>query len=572
MRWHERVKYSFPIRGWMLESYNMRTEEDWDFNEHTFDLVRGHEHTQIKLCTSKPDHGVYNIGTSKKVLIEHGVPGANYPKYPHKLAGVAIITRHEIWADILRAGLDKGLVGEPDESRAQIEVERQVALSPWFRRVDPWNLLDVMMTRSLIHIDVSGESRNVQDRILDDWQAKIDPLSTPQGDRILQTYQMARGSTSENGRITPGKSLFGAGMESCLVFPENNRPLRLLIARTALQFRELLVCSEQPMVRHHSYEDWMLSGRHLLTAVMSHPWNYEDCIVVSREAAAKLECFRFKTFSLYDTQPLSCNLQPGMHINEGRVLAKTTNPDGPTIEIACPDKIMDTVFDVSLLHTRVVGQPGYKAHVTLVGKYDAVDGTKICTRHGNKGVIRIADNMPKTADGRQIEVIISPESIMGKRRCFGTLVEMAANRKAMDTKTTINTKHLDGSNIAKSLYTEGYGNYTKLDNGRDVYVGPLYWVRTNKHAQDAASAKDDVVVSNFRGLVPDTGKIGGQRFGFDIAQVLQAKGLGNVAEEIYNQNVNPNAIAMMQDLCSCLLGVQHGRKDSQVQQTPGGLD
>ena len=572
MRWSDRIDSMFPIRGWALSTYKLHTEEGWDYNQHTFLLTKDGNETLMTLHTPKPKYGVYTIGPAKKVLIEHGVPGADYGLYINQFKGVKIINRHETWAEILRAGLSKGLVAAPDENRSQIEIEKAISTSPWFRRVDPWNLLDVLMTRSLIHIDVSGESRNPQDRLLKDWIGKIDLLSTPQGDRILQTYQLCRDVDTSTGRLTTGKSLFGEGMEACLLFPESSRALRLLVARSAMQYREVLVASEPPMVHHHRYEDWMLSGTHLLTAVMTHPWGYEDCIIVSKAAAAKLQCYRFRTFSLSDTKPISCNLQPGMAVTEGQILARTTNQEGPTHEIKVPDAVMTKVFDVDLLETRVVGQPGYKAHITLIGTYDAPDGTKICTRHGNKGVIRICDKMPKLADGREVEVIISQQSITGKRRCFGTLREMAANKKAFADNTRIPVKHISNILSSENLSKTEYGDYSKMEDGSDVYVGPLYWIRTNKHAQDMASVKDGVPVANFRGLVPDRGKLGGQRLGHDIATVMQAKGLSEAAEALYKANINPKAKAMMQDLCSCLLGIKNEREDSPVQRNEGAMD
>jgi len=572
MRWEEWITSMFPIRGWTLGNYDLHTEENWDYNQHTFSMNKGKCNTKMVLHTPKPKYGVYTIGPCKKVLIEHGVPGANFPRHPNQLNSIKVFTRHEIWSNLLRGALSKGLITEPDEQRAQVDLEKSISLSSWFRLVDPWNLLDVMMTRSMIHIDISGESRNVEDRIITDCKAALDPLTTPQGNNILQTYQLCREADTSTGRLKPGKSLFSEGMESCLLFPNDNRALRVLVARTPLQFRELLTNGEKPVVRHHRYQDWMLSGKHLLTAVMSHPWAYEDCIVVSKEAAAKLECLRFKTFSLSDTQAISCNLQPGMKVKAGQILARTMNTEGPTREIIAPEGPLSEVFDVEILKTRVVGLPGYKVHITLMGKYEAVDGTKICTRHGNKGVIRIDPFLPKIKDGRQIEVVISPESILGKRRCFGTLREMAANEKAVAEHKEIIVKHFDRELSIESLLKEGYGQYTELENGRKVFVDPLYWIRTNKHAQDMASVKDGVPVENFKGLVPDKGKIGGQRMGHDVATVLKAKGLANVAEALYGQNVNPAALNMMHELSSCLLGVKYERQDTEIQQDERGVD
>lgn len=572
MHWNIRIAAMFPIREWKLSKYDLYTQDNWDYNQHTFAIHKDNKREVIVLHTPKPNCGVYDLGTSRKVLIEHGVPGANFPRQPRQLSSIKIFTRHEIWADLIRAALNKGLVTDPDEQRIQVELNKQIATSPWFRHVDQWNKLNILMTRSQIHIDISGESRDTEDRMITDWKAALDPLTTPQGSKIMQLYQRARGADTVEDRLKPGKSLFSEGMEACLLFPNNNRTHRTLIARTALQFREILVEEEQPKVHHHKYESWMLSGKHLLTAVMSHPWAFEDCIVASKEAAAKLECYRFQTFSLTDTVEIECLIQPGSTVEEGQVLARTLNTEGTVREIVAPDNVMTTVYDVAKVSTRVVGVVGNKVHITLMGKYPAIEGTKICSRHGNKGVIRIDPNMPKTKDGRTIDIIISPESILGKRRCFGTLREMAANWKAFAENKTFAVKHFDEELSVKSLTDAGYGEYTELEGGRMVYVAPLYWLRTNKHAQDMATAKDDVRVANFKGLVPDSGKAGGQRLGHDIATVLKAKGLGTVSEVLYLENANADALEMTDELFHCLLGVKYERQGSQIQQDAGGVE
>jgi hypothetical protein len=550
-RWHKALAAAFPVRGYYLEHYRRDADDDADFDEHHFGLWKMGDSIEVVLCTPRETRGIYEVDGTHKVLVRRAVPGANWPKLPRHSSSVRCYDREEILAQALRTALSKGLVADVDPKRMQAEIDKFFAASPMLRQVDPWNELDIQMTRDTVHIEVGTRSINPRDRLLGDWHGKIDLLTTPQGGRVLQTCQMARDAgINSDGRLTTGKSLFSPAMEACLLFPESTRANRLLAARSALQHREVLVDSEQPWVAHHKYRDLMLSGRHLLTAIMSHPEGYEDCVVLSPEAAAKLECYVFKIYRVADVLDVSPVVQMGQRVREGDALIRRVTREGEDL-VTLSDPVFTEVFSTESCRSRVAGKPGTKAKVTVFGTLKTVDGSKIITRHGNKGIVVIRD-LPRTKDGRQIDAIIHPRSVFN-RRCMGVLREMALNRKCQDSGTGLRVKHIDTEHGLEDLETEGWLDYTPLENGGEALIAPLYWLRVDKHAQDALSWMAGEKPEDFRGLVPDTGKRGGQRFGHDMATVLKAKGMADVARALLEQNREPGAVSLVSRLTSALL-------------------
>lgn len=550
-RWHTALAKVFPVRGFYLKYYKRVADDDADFDEHTFGLWKAGDTTEVVLCTPREIRGVYEVDGTYKVLVRCAVPGANWPKTPRMSGGVRAYTREEILASALRASLSKGLVADLDPQRMQAELDKFFASSPMLRQVDPWNDLDIKMTRDTIHIGIGSRSINPRDRLLADWHGRTDLLTTPQGSLVLQTCQMSRGSgIDDDGRLTPGQSLFSPGMEACLLFPGSTRANRLLATRSALQHREVLVNPEQPRVAHHKYEELMLSGVHLLTAIMPHPDGYEDCVVLSPEAAAKLECYKFKIYRVADVLDVSPVVQMGQRVREGDALIRRITREGE--ELVClTNPAFNEVFQTESCKSRVAGKIGSKAKVTVFGTCRTIDGSKIISRHGNKSVIVVRD-LPKTKDGQQIEVAIHPESILS-RRCMGALREMALNRKCLAEGITLRVKHFSTEHSLESLETEGWCDYTPLENGGEVLVAPLYWLRVDKHAQDALSWMASERPVDFRGLVPDTGRRGGQRFGYDMATVLKAKGMTEAARSLCDQNREPGAVSLVSRLTSALL-------------------
>jgi hypothetical protein len=191
-------------------------------------------------------------------------------------------------------------------------------------------------------------------------------------------------------------------MDRNLVFPENDRPVRLLLTRSALGGHEELATCEDPWVRHKDYRPGDLRGKHMLTGIMADRTNYSDCISVSFSAAQKLACYRRKSQTIVDTHPVDLQVRVGSSVSPGDVVAvidegvcdgKQKLREVKTHKLVTKAKVVDIVRT----ETHVLGEPAERIRIRYECMYTLSDGDKMTTRHGNKGVVRIvADKeMPK---------------------------------------------------------------------------------------------------------------------------------------------------------------------------------
>jgi hypothetical protein len=514
-------------------------------------LWRSREREHITLYTPREVRGVYDVEGTHKVLVTSAVRGADYARYPRQFRGIRVYTREQTLAGAMRTALAKGLVADTDQQRMQSELDRFFTGSPLMRQVDACNDLDIQMTRDTIVLDVAARTLKPEDYLPRDWRGKIDLLTTPQGDRILRVFQTARGADIDTeGRLTVGKSAFSAGMEPCLLFPESTRANRLLSARTAMQHREVLIEAEQPVVAHHRYRRGTLYGVNLLTAVMAHPEGYADCVVISPAAARRLACYRFGILRVQDTLDLTPCVSMGDRLSVGDPLVTVHTDPEETVRVR--DSRYTEVFSVEHRVSRVGRTQGQAVKVTAFGGCEFTSGSKIVTRGGVKAIAIIRD-LPCTYDGRPIDCVIHPKSILD-RRCQGTLREMALARKCLaEGREHLAVKHFDDKYTVPELAAGGWTDYTQLETGESVFVGPLFWVRTDKHAQDGLSYTAGERPTDFRGLVMDSGKLGGQRLGLDTEMALRAKGMQDAAEALTAANREPTAVDMTARLANVLL-------------------
>ena len=327
----------------------------------------------------------------------------DYPDGPNLTKGIWVRDHPEILRELIREALDTALVSAvkgnpPAEQAGQDVIDSFFATSELVRDVDPDKPLDLELTRDVIHIDISGGSLNVEDRRLRDWPGMVDPLTTPQGSRALQTFRLASGAKVENGRLVRGNKILSDTMDRNLVFPENDWPSRLLITRSALAKHEELVYAEDPLCHHKDYRGWDLRGVHLFTATMADRTNYSDCITVSESAALKLSCYRRLSQTIVDTHPIHLLVKVGSDVKPDDVVAeieegidKKGNPKVRQIRtrrLVSPARVVD----LKIFETHMLGEPAQRVKIRYECTYTLTEGDKITTRHGNKGCIRIVSD------------------------------------------------------------------------------------------------------------------------------------------------------------------------------------
>ena len=175
-------------------------------------------------------------------------------------------------------------------------------------------------------------------------------------------------------------------------------------------------------------------------------------------------------------------------------------------------------------------------------------GDKLAGRHGDKGVISKilpAEDMPYTADGTPVDIILSPLGIT-KRMNMGQLLEthLGVKAQALGVKFAVPLfSKINEVKLQAMLKEKGIGeleNKVTLYDGRTgkpfankVTVGPRYMLKLNHLADEKIHAR----ATGSYTLVtqqPLGGKaqFGGQRFGEMEVWALEAYGAGAILQEM----------------------------------------
>jgi len=517
-----------------------------------------------------------------------GRRSVSYPRNPNRSEGIWVLDQHQIICNVIRQALNVALVSSvkgnpPAEQAGQDVIDKFFATGPLCREVDPDKKLDLELTRSAIHIDVAGNSLDVEDRRIHDWPGIVDPLTIPQGSRAMQTFRLAQDARVISGRIVRGSKIMSETMDRNLVFPENDRPVRLLLTRSALGGHEEVVDCEDPWVRSVDYREGDLRGKHMLTAIVADKTNYSDCISVSLSGAQKLACYRRKSQTIVDTHPVELKVRVGSVVQPGDVVAEIDEglKDGKTrIRKIRTHKLVTKaeVVEVSRTETHVLGEPAERIRIRYECVYTLTDGDKLTTRHGNKGVVRVVPdkNMPelevRPGEWVKAEVLVNPFSFVS-RRPHGAIREMVVNEIATREGEPVEVEHFGDEYTNLELYERGLDRkFSARVNGIPlkfpVFMGWLYWLRLEHHAREKLSATGSTKPLNFHGLNPDAGKVSGQRINLTTATVMHAKGLAATHEVLHKANVERGAVRMIEDLMSVLAydgqGFTRARREGRV--------
>jgi len=340
-------------------------------------------------------------------------------------------------------------------------------------------------------------------------------------------------------------------------------------------------------------------GQNLLVAFM--PWkgnNFEDAIIIS-ERLVQLDRYTSIHIEDYSIDVRDTKLGPeevtgdipnigeeklkdldeegvvriGAEVSSGDILVGKITPKGET-ELSAEEKLIRVIFgekakdvrDSSLYlehgeHGKVVDikifsrDQGDKLssgviktiQVSVASLRKVQVGDKMAGRHGNKGVISTivpVEEMPYLADGRPIDIILSPLGVVSRMN-LGQILETHLGLAAHRLGYTVATPVLDGvpdGTIQEELVKAGLSADGKMSlyDGRSgeefdnpVTVGIVYMLKLNHLVEDKIHQRSIGPYSLIT-QQPLGGKaqFGGQRFGEMEVWALEGYGAAHMLQEI----------------------------------------
>jgi len=412
--------------------------------------------------------------------------------------------------------------GQPP-TNLQLQLAIDGALKPGNKLVQvvPANVIARADVKSLVYVRPPEEGMDLKHRkFRPDWWKKLDPASTPGSTKVNIAYRLAQGSRIVGGEVIAGDKLFCSTLEQFAV-AGSLVPRRMHIIRSAMCSTLPLVKGEYPLVKRSA-----LQGRHLVTAVMNIPsYTGEDAIVVSEDAAEKMTAMRTVVDKVFiQGGEWHAKVKAGDVVNEKTPLMEIVSREskeswqrrideleadgkpssklrerGPHKKQVFPRKLPYSAFvdSVTVRETVHMGIQMLCVRVAMSAELSLKDGDKVITRQGVKGVVRVlpAERMPETEEGRKVEMIISPESIV-TRRAMAVYWEMMATEYMIKTKEPVEAGHRSPRPTFKQLVDAGYGGKTQLTlKGEPLkektFVGYLFIVRLDKIAAEIASTAQE---------------------------------------------------------------------------------
>lgn len=415
--------------------------------------------------------------------------------------------------------------------------------SPFVMDVDPFNKIEMSSISDIVVFDINEIGIGHNNRVfLKDWIGSLDPCSTPSSDRINSVYRLADGAKIEKGYIVPSSNIF------CRTITENAiasslNPRRNYLLRTTFQNSCKLVTPETPLVSNKNNQ---LSGINLLTAIMHlREHTFEDCIAISESASKKFVCYVEKYEIARSQYPIEVMIKEGDVIKPYTVIAKD--------ELGREFKFSKLKVPASCINIEVSKRTNFSrlfncVRFTFCSIYPLINGDKLSNRGAVKGVVKVIkdENMPVTADGKIIDICISPESIY-KRRCMSLYWEMMAGKAGI----TI-ADHFTAEPSFETL-AKDYGESEQLSlYGKPLpektFIGNVFWLRLNKHAEEALSAKGKNTVLNQYGLKVDDASISGQRRDPAKSIAMVSRGLSCILDELIKDTVGVNNLKQLLDI------------------------
>lgn len=526
---------------------------------------------EIDFSIPIPDqHGVFEISGTRRYIAQEGIIdlgafqfGKPFEFFFRGRTKVFLMALKEIFSGMFYEFFMRGQ--PPNSTEIQTAIDAWIKSSPMTQEV-PDNGIGLESLKELVYLRVDGDSLDTTNRRYSDrlW-GMIDPASTPQGNKVNLAYRRAHGSELQGSTLKPGKSLFCSTTEVYGIAAKLS-PRRIHLIRSGIEHAMPLVKYENPLVGTAG-----VAGRHLRTAIMNlRAHAGEDAVVISVSAAEKMKAIRTYKEQVYGMGEIHMKVKEGDPVQPGQILAEVVDPlDGSKTEVhARKAKYPCFVEQLKAVRTAVSGIPTVRIDVKLRAEIPVETGDKLYTRAGQKGVARVVrdEHMPVMPDGRIIEAIISPESVVG-RRAMLVYWEMMANEFVRKTKEPVNADHVNPSPTFEEFVNLGYGDGTQLTYDGEVlpeqtFVGLTFFMRVDKLAREMLSCHDDQITLNGLRLPVDSAKVSGQKR--DLAKALAMLGRGlnyNFTHSLIWNGFSKHAFKEL----TKILGVQHKEEIAAVE-------
>jgi hypothetical protein len=506
--------------------------------------------TEVTFSLPVPRNGIFQVNDLQRFVIPQAMVDLGALDFS-KRVDYFVKPRSQVVYDAMvevfdAAFTDFYMTGQPMVSLTlQNEIDGWFKTSPMTQDV-PRNKVGQRSLWELVHLRIPDGGLDLTEREFNpDWLNRLDPASTPSGDKVNRTYRLVKGAKIEDGKIVPGDGLFCSTIEDHHM-PVALCPRRTHISRSAYESHITLESYEDPLVGKPG-----LFGRHLLTAIMRYgTLNGEDAIVISESAAEKLRSAQMVNESFYAMGAFKLLVKEGEMIGPDRDIAEVTDPITQKTTIVRPKKLANqaTVKHIRHFKSSYFGVPATRVRITAVSSAHASSGDKVFARGAVKGVLRVLPDtmMPINKDGQTIEAIISPESVVG-RRAMSVYWEGMANRYVQGGgKVTVD--HFDPRPTFEEFVKMGLGDPEVMFlNGErlpePVWSAPIYFIRLDKIAGEIVSIHSGSQALNAMGLPVDSARAGGQRRDFAKGASMVARGMGSILGTLLEKNMKaPHAL------------------------------
>ncbi len=371
----------------------------------------------------------------------------------------------------------------------------------------------------------------------------------------------------------------------------NQRP----VVEPGMKVKKGDVLADGPSVRNGE----LALGQNMLVAFMSWDgYNFDDAVIISERV---VQDDRFTTVHLEDltieirdtklgpevvtsdipnvSEEKLKNLDAegvirvGAEVKSGDILVGKITPKGET-ELSAEEKLLRAIFGEKardVRDTSLYMQHGNKGKVVDIKVFSREDGDslspgviksiqvtiadlrklqvgdKVAGRHGNKGVISKVvpvEDMPFTADGRPVNVILTPLGVVSRMN-LGQILEVHLGLAALTMGYKVASPVFAGATeeqIKDELRKAGmpesgqlplYDGRTGEKYDHDVTVGVMYMLKLNHMVEDKMHQRSIGPYSLIT-QQPLGGKaqFGGQRFGEMEVWALEAYGAAHTLQEI----------------------------------------
>ena len=328
---------------------------------------------------------------------------------------------------------------------------------------------------------------------------------------------------SDAGRMTPGQHILGHTARKIPFLNHNQGPRISYYCSMAKQAmgdsgqHQLLYC-QRPMVQpcHEVTE-----GCNVILAINCMGYNQEDALIASKGAIER-GLFRSLHWSTYHATGNCDHLATGQQIPAGSEIMPgvfTAKRGAPSSTITEAAEAQDAV------------------RITTAAMRTPVRGDKLCSRHGQKGVIGLIvpdEDLPFTADGIRPDLVINAHAFPS-RMTVGQIMEMAGGKISGD----IDGSAFQGLSIDE-LYARGgsgretmYCGTTGLPLQEKIFIAPCWYQRLHHLAQEKCYARGKSGLTDRVTNQPTAGRknSGGMRLGEMERDVLLGSGATQIMRE-----------------------------------------